>query len=330
MSGIDQRSLLIGAVGGFAVGAVVMKMMNTKSEGSFVAKLNGARGFVGKKNILSPADAKAFLSQNPKCLHLDVQDPGSPTVPGVYSASLGTLIFKACQGMTDFKDPNISDLPKNNPILVTCALGGQALFAGKLLVEYGFTNVKVVDGGCAAWKKGGFEHYPIIATCEISPKGAGGGGSSNAGCTGTITLEQTSADSCSISYEIKGLSGGFHGFHINEKADFSKGCASAGPIYNPFKKAHGGPHDEERMAGDLGNIIANHDGLAKGKLVDKFIKLHGENNVVGRSFVIHEDPDDFGTGDNSEPGPPPTNGKASKVTGNCGSRIGCGKIELKK
>ena len=30
----------------------------------------------------------------------------------------------------------------------------------------------------------------------------------------------------------------------HEKADFSNGCMSAGPHYNPFGKTHGGPNDD--------------------------------------------------------------------------------------
>ena len=55
--------------------------------------------------------------------------------------------------------------------------------------------------------------------------------------------------------------------------------------------------------------------------------LAGEHTVVGRSFMVHEDPDDLGKGDNSEPGPPPVNGKCSFVTGNAGARLACGEIK---
>jgi len=32
-----------------------------------------------------------------------------------------------------------------------------------------------------------------------------------------------------------------------EKADFSDGCKSAGPHYNPYGKIHGGPEDEVKI-----------------------------------------------------------------------------------
>ena len=95
--------------------------------------------------------SKTFF--NGQVLLLDVQDPGSESIPGAYNASLGTLFFKADATMEEFKDPKIADLPKDNPILVTCALGGQAKIGAKILVEYGFTNVKVIEGGCVAWNK---------------------------------------------------------------------------------------------------------------------------------------------------------------------------------
>jgi len=78
----------------------------------------------------------------------------------------------------------------------------------------------------------------------------------------------------------------------------------------------------------LGNIEPDSEGVAKGEMTDKLIKLEGETSVIGRSMMIHADEDDLGTGDNSEPGPPPVNGKASKATGNAGARIACGEIKL--
>ena len=165
----------------------------------------------------------------------------------------------------------------------------------------------------------------LKATCEVAPHGKPCGGGAETGvCTGTVTLEQASAtEPTVISWDIKGMTPGLHGFHIHEKADFSNGCLSAGPHYNPHGKTHGGPDDEERHVGDLGNIEAGADGCSKGSIAASLVSLQGEFTVVGRSMMVHADPDDLGRGDHSEPG---MNGKTSKTTGNAGARIACGEI----
>lgn len=64
------------------------------------------------------------------------------------------------------------------------------------------------------------------------------------------------------------------------------GCTSAGPHFNPKGKTHGGPGDAERHVGDLGNVTAGGDGVAKIDVKDSLISLFGENNVVGRTMVV--------------------------------------------
>ena len=103
------------------------------------------------------------------------------------------------------------------------------------------------------------------------------------------------------------------------------GAAPAGPHFNPAGKTHGAPGDEERHAGDLGNITAGADGVATVALKDTQIPLSGPNSIVGRAVVVHELADDLGKGDHSEPG---TQGKTSKTTGNAGARLACGVIGL--
>ena len=169
------------------------------------------------------------------------------------------------------------------------------------------------------------------ATCKVSPQGKPcphATAKDTKPCTGFISLIMLPNDTCEITYRIEGLTPGAHGFHIHEKADFSNGCISAGPHYNPHGKQHGAPTDEDRHVGDLGNIIANADGVAAGTISDKLIKLDGPFSVIGRSFMVHADPDDLGRGDNSKAGlpGPPANGFVSKVTGNAGARIACGEI----
>lgn len=117
--------------------------------------------------------------------------------------------------------------------------------------------------------------------------------------------------------EIKGLAPGQHGFHVHEWGDFSKGCASAGSHYNPFGQKHGGPKDEIRHVGDLGNITAGSDGVAKFEIVDSMINLAGRHTVIGRMMVVDEKVDDFQKGGNEE---------SFKNAG--GARVGCGLIAL--
>lgn len=76
---------------------------------------------------------RALIDGGDDVLLLDVQDPGSDMIPGSYSASLGTLVFKASTDLAEFKDPKIADRAKDALIIVNCGLGGQAKLGAKLL-----------------------------------------------------------------------------------------------------------------------------------------------------------------------------------------------------
>ena len=81
---------------------------------------------------------------------------------------------------------------------------------------------------------------------------------------------------------------------------------------------HGGPNDEIRHVGDLGNVDVGDDGTYKHEFEDKLIKLTGPFSVIGRSIVVHEDEDDCGKGGHPD----------SKTTGHAGARLACGIIGI--
>ncbi|XP_033127259.1 superoxide dismutase [Cu-Zn]-like [Anneissia japonica] len=138
---------------------------------------------------------------------------------------------------------------------------------------------------------------------------------------GVINFEQADADSAvKVSGEVTGLIPGQHGFHIHEFGDYTSGCSSAGSHFNPFGKTHGGPEDEIRHVGDLGNCVADESGIAKVDLTDNLLKLTGIHSIIGRSVVVHADVDDLGKGGHEQ----------SLTTGNAGGRLACGVIGITK
>lgn len=112
--------------------------------------------------------------------------------------------------------------------------------------------------------------------------------------------------------DLQGLTPGTHGFHIHEYGDISDPKArSCGSHFNPHKAAHGSPSSKSHHLGDLGNIQASPSGNAHLEIiVDGDFSLSGENSIIGRSVVVHQDPDDL----------------KSQPAGNSGARVGMGVI----
>nr|GMD76648.1 superoxide dismutase [Cu-Zn] [Ipomoea batatas]GMD80568.1 superoxide dismutase [Cu-Zn] [Ipomoea batatas] len=138
--------------------------------------------------------------------------------------------------------------------------------------------------------------------------------SSSEGVSGTIFFSQEGDGPTTVTGNVSGLKPGLHGFHVHALGDTTNGCMSTGPHFNPAGKEHGAPGDDNRHAGDLGNITVGEDDLLNViKIVQ--IPLTGANSVIGRAVVVHGDPDDLGKGGH----------ELSKSTGNAGGRVACGK-----
>jgi len=148
----------------------------------------------------------------------------------------------------------------------------------------------------------------VRATCFMT------GAHGNGNVRGEITLDQVGND-LMIGGVLLGLTPGNHGFHIHEYGDLGDHCTAAGGHFNPSGFSHGGPNDDERHAGDLGNVHADITGVVELHITDSVAKLGGPvtHSILGRAIVIHEGEDDLGRGGD----------EGSETTGNAGARAGC-------
>ena len=148
---------------------------------------------------------------------------------------------------------------------------------------------------------------PVMAMCEFTKEH---------GVEGLVVMTQAPNTPTLLVGEIQGLKPGKHGFHIHEFGDLSNGCETAGAHYNPDNVDHGDL--QQGHVGDLENVIADENGVAKIEIIAPRVDLLGERSIIGRSLVIHEDEDDLGKGGDAE----------SLKTGNAGNRLGCGVIAM--
>ncbi|HKY01883.1 MAG TPA: superoxide dismutase family protein [Burkholderiales bacterium] len=117
-----------------------------------------------------------------------------------------------------------------------------------------------------------------------------------------------------VKAEVKGLKpNAEHGFHIHEKGDCSAADGtSAGGHFNPAGKPHGSHHMMEAHAGDMPNLKADANGVAKLNAELTNVTLNaGASNILGKGVIVHAMPDDY----------------KSQPTGNAGARIACGVIK---
>jgi len=145
-------------------------------------------------------------------------------------------------------------------------------------------------------------------------------GVDKSGIQGFLELSQdTPTSPVKINGTLSGLTPqGNHGFHIHESGDIREGCTSTRGHFNPKKVTHGAPVDSVRHVGDLGNVVADANGMAAIDITDSVISLQGTNCVLGRAFVVHAKADDLGKGGNED----------SLKTGNAGGRLDCGIIAV--
>ena len=129
---------------------------------------------------------------------------------------------------------------------------------------------------------------------------------------GNVTFRQEADGGVRIIAEVSGLTPGPHGFHVHENGDCSSpDGASAGGHFNPHQTEHGKAGEGVHHAGDLPSLDADADGNARLDAVLHGIDLTGDHGIVGRSLIVHADPDDYIT----------------QPTGNSGARVACAVIQ---
>ena len=150
-------------------------------------------------------------------------------------------------------------------------------------------------------------------TAQDAPRATAGLAATKGNKTvGEVTFEQI-GDKVRVTVQVINLKpNGEHGFHIHEVGDCSSGDGmSAKGHFNPYGKPHG--QGAERHAGDLPALKADKQGRARLTVdVDIITVTPGPASVVGRSVIVHADPDDYKT----------------QPTGNAGARLACGVIKV--
>lgn len=170
----------------------------------------------------------------------------------------------------------------------------------RLMTALGIASALFLGNGC---KSMGFMTGSPEAVCQIS-------GLDNSQIKGKATFTQE-ADDVLVEVELDGLSPGKHGIHIHEHGDCGGvSGASAGGHFDVLKHNHGAAGMVDSHEGDLGNIVADSKGHARLSLADKWLRLSGDQSILGRSIVVHAGEDD----------------QVSQPAGNSGARVACGLI----
>jgi rhodanese-related sulfurtransferase len=79
------------------------------------------------------------------------------TIPGARNITRGELEIKA-DTEEERRDPALQD--RRQAIILTCGGGGKATLSATALLDMGFTDVFVIQGGCRGWQKAGYALEP--------------------------------------------------------------------------------------------------------------------------------------------------------------------------
>jgi rhodanese-related sulfurtransferase len=128
---------------------------------SFRERVHDARKDV---TMLPPLEAKRQLDAGGVLL-IDVGEEWQlrerGTIAGARNITRGELEIKA-DLEEERRDPSLGD--RHQKIILTCGGGGKATLSASALLEMGFTDVAVIQGGCRGWQKAGLSLEPFPAS----------------------------------------------------------------------------------------------------------------------------------------------------------------------
>ena len=126
---------------------------------TFRERVHEAREHVA---MLSPDEARRLIELGGVLL-IDVGEEWQlrerGTIPGARNITRGELEIRA-DTEQERRDPALQD--RRQKIILTCGGGGKATLSASALLEMGFTDVSVIQGGCRGWQQAGYalEPYP--------------------------------------------------------------------------------------------------------------------------------------------------------------------------
>ncbi len=132
---------------------------------------------------------------------------------------------------------------------------------------------------------------------------------------GQVTFTKMEDGRIKVNAEVYNLTPGKHGFHVHEFGDCSSpdGKSAGGHFFTDHDN-HGSLEEHKTHVGDLGNLEANADGIAKATFITDKLSFSGMNSIIGRGVIVHEGEDDTKT----------------QPTGGAGARVACGVIGITK
>ncbi|XVQ84463.1 superoxide dismutase family protein [Microbispora siamensis] len=151
---------------------------------------------------------------------------------------------------------------------------------------------------------------------------------------GTVRVERYDAKKSRVSVSVRGLTPGFHGFHVHaagvcdaRSVDRATGSAfsSAG--------SHLGPGEHGDGAGDMPPLLVAADGTASASFVTDRFTLEQLDDANGSAFVVHAGPDNLAHIPDRYFHRPDATGATgpdatTRKTGDAGARIGCGVVKV--